>query len=76
MKKIAVLCLALVFATSLVFASGCCSKCKRNAGTCPAGQQSLCTGCGQVKGSPQCCDPTAEKCTKCDKAKGSPGCCK
>jgi len=36
----------------------------------------LCTGCGQVKGSDECCNPDAAKCTKCELAKGSPGCCK
>jgi hypothetical protein len=37
---------------------------------------SLCTGCGQIKGSDQCCQPGQATCTKCGLAKGSPGCCK
>jgi len=32
-------------------------------------------GCGEVKGSKNCCNPDAQKCDKCDKIAGSPGCC-
>jgi hypothetical protein len=40
------------------------------------GAVGLCTGCGQIKGSEQCCQPGQATCTKCGLAKGSPGCCK
>jgi hypothetical protein len=40
------------------------------------GAVALCTGCGQIKGSDQCCQPGAATRTKCGLAKGSPGCCK
>ncbi len=36
----------------------------------------LCTKCGQVKGTAECCKPDAKKCDGCGLAKGSPGCCK
>ncbi|MBL4770183.1 MAG: hypothetical protein JKY61_03315 [Planctomycetes bacterium] len=36
----------------------------------------LCGGCGQVKGSPDCCLDGATKCTGCGLDKGAPGCCK
>ena len=45
-------------------------------GTAQAATIELCTHCGQIKGSPDCCKPGAEKCAKCGLAKGSPGCCK
>ena len=35
----------------------------------------LCTACGQIKGSPQCCKPGQPTCSKCELVKGSPGCC-
>jgi len=65
----------------LVFtASGCCAF---RRGGCGGGgrcktpaAQTLCKGCGQVKGSDACCKPGAVKCTKCGLDKGSPGCCK
>ncbi len=36
----------------------------------------LCGGCGQIKGSQDCCAEGAETCAKCGLAKGAPGCCK
>ncbi len=39
------------------------------------GAISLCTGCGQIKGSASCCRPGAATCPACGLAKGSPGCC-
>lgn len=36
----------------------------------------LCSKCGQVKGTPVCCVEGAEKCSSCKLAKGSPACCK
>ena len=38
-------------------------------------QAGLCNGCGQDKGSAECCADGAEVCDKCTKHKGSPGCC-
>jgi len=40
------------------------------------GAVGLCTGCGQIKGSDDCCRADAATCPGCDLAKGSPGCCK
>lgn len=39
-------------------------------------QAELCTGCGQIKGSDDCCKPGQTACAKCGLVKGSPGCCK
>jgi hypothetical protein len=36
----------------------------------------LCGGCGQVKGAPNCCLDGATKCSGCGLDKGAPGCCK
>jgi len=36
----------------------------------------ICTGCGEIKGSPKCCAPDAVKCGDCGLNKGSIGCCK
>jgi len=36
----------------------------------------LCSKCGQVKGTEQCCKADAVKCPKCNLDKGSPGCCR
>ena len=66
----------------LVFtASGCCAfkkgGCGRRRGECKTlAAQTLCKGCGQVKGSDECCKAGAVKCTECGLDKGSPGCCK
>ena len=38
--------------------------------------ESLCTKCGQIKGTDLCCRADAVKCDKCGKDKGSLGCCK
>ena len=35
----------------------------------------LCTKCGEIKGTKQCCDPKAVKCSVCSMDKGSIGCC-
>ncbi len=35
----------------------------------------LCGGCGQAKGSDECCAEGAEKCSECELHKGSPLCC-
>ena len=51
----------------LAFASSCGND---------ATAQNLCDGCGEEKGTENCCNADAEKCKKCDKNKGSPGCCK
>ena len=40
------------------------------------GALSLCSGCGEIKGTADCCDPNAPTCSGCDLAKSSPGCCK
>jgi hypothetical protein len=44
--------------------------------TISPGSVGLCTGCGQIKGSDDCCRAGAATCPGCDLAKGSPGCCK
>lgn len=51
---------------------GCCKDLK------PAGQKDIviCPGCGEVKGSDNCCKPGAKKCPKCSLNNGAPGCCK
>jgi peroxiredoxin/YHS domain-containing protein len=36
----------------------------------------ICTGCGQIKGSANCCKPGQALCQKCGLVKDSPGCCK
>jgi hypothetical protein len=41
-----------------------------------AASVSLCTDCGQLKGTELCCQPGQSKCADCGLVKGSPGCCK
>ncbi|MHC5055106.1 MAG: hypothetical protein ACYTKD_10365 [Planctomycetota bacterium] len=36
----------------------------------------LCTSCGEIKGSEKCCKADAAKCGMCGLSKGSPGCCR
>ncbi|HDL65255.1 MAG TPA: hypothetical protein ENH12_07690 [Proteobacteria bacterium] len=36
----------------------------------------LCSKCGQIKGTEQCCLADAVKCPNCNLDKGSPGCCR
>jgi hypothetical protein len=36
----------------------------------------VCTGCGEIKGSGKCCKKNIAKCSKCNLHKGSIGCCK
>ena len=63
-------------------ATGCSMKkaeavpgCSMKKGTeIPA--ECLCSKCGQVKGTEQCCKADAVKCPKCNLDKGSPGCCR
>ena len=50
----------------LAFASGCGKE----------AEATICNGCGEEKGTENCCNEDAEKCEKCGKNKGSPGCCK
>ncbi len=40
------------------------------------GAVSVCTSCGQFKGTAECCQPGTAKCAGCGLDKGSPGCCK
>ena len=49
---------------------------KEKVGAAAAEPALLCGGCGQIKGSAECCDPKAKKCGACGLAKDSPGCCK
>ncbi|MCI0366069.1 MAG: hypothetical protein L0Y44_15455 [Phycisphaerales bacterium] len=77
-KNASRLVLALIL-MSLAFITGCNSK--QKAATDSAGQRvalgavSLCSGCGQIKGSAECCKPDQVLCSKCGLVKGSPGCC-
>jgi hypothetical protein len=42
-----------------------------------SGNLALCTKCGEVKGSDECCKVEGKDlCGKCGLIKGSPGCCK
>lgn len=45
-------------------------------GVGPEKVAAVCTKCGQIKGSAECCKPGHATCPKCGLAKGSPGCCK
>jgi len=45
-------------------------------GVAPETVAAICTQCGQIKGSADCCKPGQAACPKCGLAKGSPGCCK
>jgi len=56
--------------------AGCQSNQTTAKATVSPGALDVCTGCGQFKGSEQCCDPGAATCGGCGLAKGSPGCCK
>ncbi len=49
--------------------------CQSSSKTVAPGALSLCTNCGQIDGTDQCCRPGAPTCAKCGLAKGSPGCC-
>ncbi|MCH8824299.1 MAG: hypothetical protein IH984_12440 [Planctomycetes bacterium] len=40
------------------------------------GALSLCTACGQFKGTDVCCQADQAQCAGCGLAKGSPGCCR
>lgn len=40
------------------------------------GALSLCTNCGQFKGTSVCCQVDQTQCAACGLAKGSPGCCR
>ena len=80
-KLLKVFCLFLVVG---IFALGCEKK-EESApapdSTSPAigkttsASVSLCSMCGEVKGTPKCCAPDAAKCA-CGKNKGAPACCK
>lgn len=41
----------------------------------PAAISTVCKKCGEIKGSPNCCNPNVSKCSMCGMHKGSPGCC-
>lgn len=47
----------------------------KKAGQKPEKLLVVCDGCGEIKGSANCCNPKAEKCSKCGLNKGSVGCC-
>ncbi len=66
-------CFAIV--TCLVLA-GCQSSSKTTGTDAAPGAMGLCTSCGQIDGSDQCCRPGAATCPECGLVKGSPGCCK
>lgn len=55
--------------------AGCQASSKSDTTVAP-GTVGLCTQCGQIEGSDQCCRPGAATCPKCGLHKGSPGCCK
>lgn len=64
---------------SAAAAKSCCTddgKCETACEAEAPSGISLCGGCGQIKGSPNCCLDGAEKCPGCSLDKGSPGCCK
>jgi len=75
--KRAAFCVALGYVCLLLVGlSGCETKKKaENAGVEKADSVALCSSCGQVKGSVDCCKPGVAMCAKCGLAKGSPGCC-
>jgi len=67
----------------------CCAGCKNqfekdpekyltkmaDEGVSPERAAVLCSNCGQIKGSPDCCKPGQTVCAQCGLVKGSPGCC-
>jgi|GEM_PF-1836134 len=68
----------------------CCAGCKEqfeadpekflkkmaDDGVSPEKVAVICSNCGQIKGSPQCCKPGQQLCSTCGLVKGSPGCCR
>jgi peroxiredoxin/YHS domain-containing protein len=44
-------------------------------GVGPEKVAAICTQCGQIEGSADCCKPGQATCPRCGLAKGSPGCC-
>lgn len=42
----------------------------------PAKAVMLCSKCGEIKGTNNCCNADAKKCTQCKLNAGSPACCK
>lgn len=75
--RVAVLCLVFVSVTSIMAIGGCASDdaATTQSATVSAGEIALCTGCGQIKGSEECCADGATLCA-CGMVKGSPGCCR
>ncbi len=74
MKQVLILAVAL-FLLSFSLTSCAGNKQDTNAETSNA-SLALCGGCGEIKGSDQCCKAGHETCTGCKLHKASPGCCK
>ena len=83
MKKTVVMLFVVVSVASVSYGAGCpFSKCGRSkkaaapkAEVKSASVVDVCAGCGEIKGSANCCKPDAKKCG-CGMNKGSIGCCK
>lgn len=68
MRKVMFLCCAVALLGMVL--AGCEEK---SEATAPA---TLCSKCGQIKDTTQCCAVDAVKCASCGLTKGSPACCK
>ncbi len=71
-----VLILSLILSSAVLCSNNAyaCSSCGCTPKHSHQPTEKLC-GCGEVKGSENCCNPDAAKCGSCGKIKGSPGCC-
>ena len=62
--------------SSLLVATVGIVGCKTNDTKSSTALVTLCSKCGQIKGTDVCCKAGQPKCETCGLAKGSPGCCK
>ncbi len=73
---------AVVLAGAVIFIAGCGDNQPEpdsgqpGAASVTKSAVPLCTKCGDIKGSPECCKADRPTCGKCGLVKGTPGCCK